>query len=283
MFVIAIPFVLKNLIQSGVTNGESIEVETITGTTNDIPAWNWQVHKYLSEHPEDADDVVATYKLLNKTGHSTRFPKGVLAVPCFSYILKGIESREGILKNIKLESQRLGIDEELVISSMIGEQFRIACNSQRDSVKKAIVGTTPRRLVSYDISLWVWGVKVSTAREIFKHADARWTASERFLQYDRYSDGELATAMSTDDYLQAALPTNLVKNILVRWANHWYDISGKPGVVWTLYNMGNNEKKKPNANPKLGWAVIRVGARRFTYGELSAAVYWYRKIFINNN
>lgn len=69
------------------------------------------------------------------------------------------------------------------------------------------------------------------------------------------------------------MATLLVRNIITRRQLSWYDISKEAGIVWTLYNMWNNIKKEPNANPKIGWAIIEIEWQKFTYWEISLWVY----------
>jgi hypothetical protein len=72
--------------------------------------------------------------------------------------------------------------------------------------------------------------------------------------------------LTNDDDFNAKYAVYLVKNILTRRKNAGYDISDNPGVICTLYNMGNHPKKQPHADPEIGGSVIKIQDQRYVYG-----------------
>lgn len=63
--ILCLPFVLSYLIDHGYTNAESEVVTIDTGVTINIPASNRQVHKYLLDHPEDAQSIEDAYQYMH--------------------------------------------------------------------------------------------------------------------------------------------------------------------------------------------------------------------------
>ena len=270
-------FILWYLINSGYTNATSstIAFETVTPTV--IPASNIQVHDYLAQHPEDRQAVYEAYGYLNGTWDNLtgRFPPDVADDVGFSFILDGIETRKVFFDTVKKEAEKLWIDYQLVLSSLLWEQIRIASKGLRGDLKDIILHSTPTLFRSYNVSLGVGGIKISTAKKVARDAkrygygDIFWATSGQ----------DLTALLTTSDYWQAIYPTYLVKNILTRWQLSGYDISHNPGVVGTLYNMGNSEDKIPHKNPQIWWSVIPIGNHKYVYWWISMWIYWYLKIY----
>jgi hypothetical protein len=70
-------------------------------------------------------------------------------------------------------------------------------------------------------------------------------------------------------YLYAAL---FLKQIETQWKNAGYDISSRPEILTTLYNIGF-ANSKPNANPQSGGAEIDIGNFKYSFGSLGAEFY----------
>jgi hypothetical protein len=87
-----------------------------------------------------------------------------------------------------------------------------------------------------------------------------------------------STWLANNDAFNAKYAAYNVFNIIEKRKRAGYDISKNPGVVCTLYNIGN-EEKEPNANPKIWGSVIRIGDRNYVYWGISRGVYRYLKIF----
>ena len=145
----------------------------------------------------------------------------------------------------------------------------------RGELKDILLHSTPTLFRSYDVSLGIGGIKLSTARRIAKDAKL-YGYGDIFGSYD---DTTLTTMLTTDDYRQGIYPSYLVKNIITRWQLSGYDISHNPGVVGTLYNMGNITVKAPHDTPQIGGSVIPIGQHKYVYGGISMGLYRYLKIY----
>jgi hypothetical protein len=57
-----------------------------------------------------------------------------------------------------------------------------------------------------------------------------------------------------------------------QWKQAGFDISKKPDILATLYNIGF-VGSKPNANPQSGGAAIRIGNKTYSFGSLALEFY----------
>ena len=265
------------LINHWYTNSASESVTKIVPV--DIPTGNSQVNTYLSHHPEDTQAVKEAYTYLNGTWINTTgwFPPDVAEDSGFRFIMEGIDKRKEIITTIKTQSATLWIDYRIVLASLLGEQIRIATKWIRDTLKDIVIHSTPTLFCSYNISLGVWGIKLTTARQIVTDAKKYWYG-DIFWKLN-YNDSGLTAILTTSDYWQGVYPTYLIKNIITRRQLSGYDISHNVGVIATLYNMWNAKKKQPNANPQIGGSEITIGQHKYVYGGIALWVYRYLKIY----
>ena len=198
-------------------------------------------------------------------------PEEIMQTKCVQFIVQGIEDRKTFNDTLKSYSEKLGLDYDLVISAILWEQIRISCKGVRGVLKDTILNTTPTLFRSYDVSVWIAGIKLWTARKIRTDALAYGYGDD--LKNVQITEA----AITNDDVLSAKLATLLVKNIVHRWALSWIDLSHNAWVVWTLYNMWNPLKKVPHEDPKIWGSVIKIDDQEFVYGEISLAMYNYLK------
>ncbi len=65
-------------------------------------------------------------------------------------------------------------------------------------------------------------------------------------------------------YLYAAI---YLKQLETAWKNAGYDISDRPEIISTLYNIGF-ENSHPNADPKVGGAMINLYGKKYSFGSI---------------
>jgi hypothetical protein len=70
-------------------------------------------------------------------------------------------------------------------------------------------------------------------------------------------------------FLYAALFT---KEIEAQWTGEGYDITARPDVTVTLFNIGFTASK-PKDTPQMGGAAITLGSKTYSFGELGALFY----------
>ena len=71
-------------------------------------------------------------------------------------------------------------------------------------------------------------------------------------------------------YLYAAI---LLKQLKKQWSLAGYDISDKPEILATLYNIGFAHSL-PNASPKVGGADITIANNTYSFGKLAYEFYY---------
>lgn len=274
--------IVSYLINNGYTNSSSESLGIDESFSVEVPETNIQVHQYLATHPEDTKAVYLAYGYLNGTwnngsGYTTtgRFPPEVANDLGFKFIINGIETRQDFLDSIKQESEKLGIDYTIVLSSLLAEQIRIASKWARGELKDIVIHSTPKLLRSYNVSLGIGWIKISTAKRIAKDA-ITYGYGGIFSPVKKLN---LTNILTTSDYRQWIYPTYLVKNIITRRSLSWYDLSHNPGVVGTLYNMGNPIDKPPHDNPAIGGAVITLAGHKYVYWWIAMGLYRYLKIY----
>jgi hypothetical protein len=211
---------------------------------------------------------------------------------------------------INLVSEKTGVSSRLLIAPLVTEQLRLM-TSERSTFKKyfqplSVLGTQTQ------FSLGIYGIKENTAKQIesnLKDKNSEYYLGsyyEHMLDYDTStttilvdkntlepvknstsSNPESTTTILltgndaerikrlTDShdhmysYLYAAL---YLKQIMTAWKNAGYDISDRPEIVATVYNLGFS-KSNPNANPQVGGAEIDLNGQKYSFGSI--AFYFY--------
>jgi hypothetical protein len=76
------------------------------------------------------------------------------------------------------------------------------------------------------------------------------------------------------DHFYAYLYTAfLIRQYQAHWEREGYDLSYRPEIVGTLFNLGF-EKSKPSKNPKVGGSSFKVGDKEYTFGGLCFEFYY---------
>lgn len=186
--------------------------------------------------------------------------------------------KESVVKDdevIKMAAKAADIDPRLIVSDLIVEQLRVYY-SARELYEKYF---EPLKILSNmnKISLGVMGIKEATAIEIENHLKDKTSVYylgknyENILDYGNSEDintqryNRLTSNNHYYSYLYAAL---YLKQMMNQWKNAGYDISSRPEIVGTLFNVGFPQSK-PNATPKVGGSKVQIGENQYTFGRLS--------------
>ena len=70
-------------------------------------------------------------------------------------------------------------------------------------------------------------------------------------------------------YLYGAL---YIKQVLKQWEKAGFDISNKPEIIATLYNIGF-ANSKPKVNPESGGSEIEIKEEKYNFGTLAKSFY----------
>ncbi len=178
-----------------------------------------------------------------------------------------------------------GVEPRLIVSVLVGEQIRLF-NSSREAYKKWI---GPLKILSVEttFSLGVTGIKVPTAQLIEKNLKdtssvfylgnkyenlldfkSRDMAQERFNRLTSYKNHFYS-------YLYAALN---VKQMNEQWKKAGFDISERPEILATLYNIGY-EASIPKENPVVGGSGINIKGKKYSFGAVAYEFYYSGELY----
>lgn len=215
------------------------------------------------------------YAKKNTQNGLTWIPSKFTKDPNFNYMIEGIKNDKTTIKHAQEIADRIGIEYQLTLAWILTEQVRYAL-TERWEMKKFLTWV-PMLLYLTKFSYWIGGIKSFTAEKIRNDSRVYWYGDELKV-HNKISWEEWWKRILIDKYWQVAYPSYLIKNIITRWEKEWHSIAKKPGIIITLYNFWNTENKKPNANPKVGWADININWQTYNFGWLWEMFYWWMKI-----
>lgn len=197
-------------------------------------------------------------------------------LPEWQTIKTAILKDQGVINRASLSA---GVPSRLIVTSLVVEQLRLFY-TERESYKKFF---EPLKILGSQtqFSWGVMGTKEETAIQIENNLKDKNSpfylgpSFEHILDFAGTDPKQERFTRMTDQhdhyysYLYAGL---YFKQILTQWKSAGYDISKKPDILATLYNIGFTNSK-PNANPKSGGAEIKIGERVYSFGSLGAEFY----------
>ncbi len=191
--------------------------------------------------------------------------------------------KQAILKDKEaiLDAARItGVEPRLIVGCLIGEQIRLF-NTHREMYKKYL-GPVKVLSVQSQFSFGVTGVKDYTAMLVEQHLKDTTSPFYMGKAYEHILDFETedhATERANRlinyrnhlySYIYAGC---IVHQTMLQWRRAGYDISERPDILFTLFNLGF-EVSKPNPEPKCGGSRIHVGDREYTFGVIGNDFYY---------
>jgi hypothetical protein len=181
--------------------------------------------------------------------------------------------------SIDQASQVTGIPSRLIVAQLVVEQLRLY-GSDRELFKQIF---EPLQIlgVQSQYSWGVMGLKQETAQQIetnLKDATSTYYLGPQYEHLLDFSTNDPDTERFnrlTDQhdhyysYLYAAL---FLKQIEHQWSAAGFDISNRPEILSTLFNIGF-EHSTPNANPQVGGAEIDINGQAYSFGGLAYDFY----------
>ena len=191
--------------------------------------------------------------------------------------------RAGFAKDkdvIQKASKATGVPARMIVASIAPEQIRLFTSDREDfkqyfeplKVLGPVVG------FSYGIA----GIRLETAKRIEQYTidqNSPFYAGDGMSKLVAYKAGTKADSERLNriadysdhyySYLYAAL---FIKEIQAQWAAEGFDISDRPDVVATLYNIGF-DKSHPKPNPDMGGSDIELNGQTYNFGELGTVFY----------
>ncbi|MFH0894481.1 MAG: hypothetical protein V2A54_08595 [Bacteroidota bacterium] len=173
-----------------------------------------------------------------------------------------------------------GVESRLIVSVVIGEQIRLF-NSSREKYK-SYLGPLKVLSTSTKMSWGVTGIKDFTAMDIERYlkepASCYYLGKkyENLLDFKTEDHTQERFDRLTDyhnhfySYMYAAL---FLKEVKTQWEKAGYDISNRPEILATLFNLGFIVSK-PKADPQVGGSHITVNGRVYTFGVISYEFYY---------
>ncbi|MCR4660303.1 MAG: hypothetical protein K5650_08440 [Bacteroidales bacterium] len=179
------------------------------------------------------------------------------------------------------EAGRLtGVEPRLIVGCLVGEQIRLF-NSKREMFKKYL-GPVKMLSVQSQFSYGVNGIKDFTAEAVEQHLKDPTSEFYMGRGYEHLLDFE------TDDHvterynrlvdyrnhLYSYIYTGcILHQTMLQWRRAGYDISDRPDILFTLFNVGFSQSV-PKADPVCGGSHIEVDGRMYTFGALGFDFYY---------
>ncbi len=199
-----------------------------------------------------------------------------------------------------IEAGRLtGVEPRLIVACLVGEQIRLF-NSNREMVKKYL-GPVKMLSVQSQFSYGVNGIKEHTAKAVEAHLKD--TASEFYMgkHYENILDfatdnHEMERYNRLVDYrnhLYSYIYTGcILHQTMLQWRRAGFDISDRPDILCTLFNVGFAQSH-PHGAPRCGGSHISVNGHLYTFGaigfdfyysgDLASAFPYWKKRFIEDD
>ena len=202
-----------------------------------------------------------------------------LNTPEYLSLKESLKKEQVVLSRVENET---GIKSRLLLSILFVEQMRLY-TSNSELFKKVF---EPLKMlgVQSQFSWGVLGLKEDTLIQIENNLKS--TSSPYYLGADYENRLDFSTSAEnigterfmrvTDEhnpyytYLYAAL---FLKEIEKQWSGTGFDISNRPEILATLYNIGFAHSR-PNASPQAGGAEIDIGAEKYSFGRLADEFYY---------
>lgn len=193
--------------------------------------------------------------------------------------------REAIVrdKSLIIEAGRLtGVEPRLIVGCLIGEQIRLF-NSKREQLRK-FLGPVKVLNVQSQFSYGVNGIKISTAKAIEEHIKD--STSEYYMgkRYEHLLDYTVEGKAQEDErynrlvdyrnHLYSYLYTAcILHQTMLQWKRAGYDISNRPDILFTLFNVGFAQSQ-PKPNPVCGGSHITINGQVYTFGAIGFDFYY---------
>ena len=182
---------------------------------------------------------------------------------------------------IRQVARDAGISPRLFLGGIIGEQFRFFTSS-RDSFKSYF---EPLKILASlsKFSYGIAGLKPETVARIdenLKNKNSVFYLGPEMEQVITYPEGthheKVRFERITDTknpYYAYLYPALFMRQVIEQWKRSGYDISNRPDILSTLYNLGFN-RSIPKPEPLAGGAAITVNGTQYNFGQLGYEFYY---------
>ena len=174
----------------------------------------------------------------------------------------------------------MDVEPRLILSLLLGEQMRLF-NSSRETYKNVI---RPLKILSVEakFSLGVTGVKEETAmltEKYLKDSTSLFYPGKKYQHLLDFTTSDITKERYDrlvnyrNHYYSYLYAAAIVKEIMVQWKRSGHDISDRPEILATLYNLGY-QVSIPKENPSVGGSTIVINEKNYTFGALAYEFYY---------
>lgn len=190
----------------------------------------------------------------------------------------------GLIKDAEIinrVAKETGVSSRMIAASVIPEQTRFFSDN-REVFKRYF---EPLKLLASlsQFSLGVSGIKQATAVKIEENTASSTspfypgTDMTKLIAYtaeESNNPNALFNRLTDEkDHYYSYLYTALyLQQITAQWERADFNISARPDVLVTLFNLGFGASE-PKANPQVGGATITVGGQNYSFGYLGTLFY----------
>lgn len=194
---------------------------------------------------------------------------------------------EALKESIKKDSAAInkaakitGVEPRMIVGCLVGEQIRLF-NSKREIFKRYL-GPVKVLSVQSQFSFGVNGIKDFTARMVEDHLKDKTSPFymgakyEHILDYNGYVNDSIRIKRLVDyiDHTYSYIYTGcIIHQTRNQWKKAGYDISNRPDILFTLFNVGF-ASSQPSDNPQCGGSHIKVGDKVYTFGVIGFDFYY---------
>lgn len=173
-----------------------------------------------------------------------------------------------------------GVEPRMIVGCLVGEQIRLF-NSKREMFKKYL-GPVKVLSVQSQFSFGVNGIKDFTAKMAEDHLKDPQSPFymgkkyENILDYNGYVNDSVRIKRLVDyhDHTYSYIYTGcIIHQTRNQWKKAGYDISNRPDILFTLFNLGF-ATSNPSPNPQCGGSHITIGDKIYTFGVIGFDFYY---------
>lgn len=255
----------------------------------------WEASKYC-ERPEMLDQMIAAAEVYIKNNPEYDALKAELSTimnkkypTADKHIVPWMNTDEwealkvAILKDKELidsAAMLTGVEPRLIVGCLVGEQIRLF-NSKREMYKKYL-GPVKVLSVQSQFSLGVNGIKEFTAKQVEDNLKNDTSIFYMGKEYEHLLDFKteepdterVARLVDYRNHLYSYIYTGcILHQTMLQWRRSGYDISNRPDLLFTLFNVGFSQSK-PKPDPKCGGSHITVHDKIYTFGAIGFDFYY---------
>lgn len=187
-------------------------------------------------------------------------------------------------------SKITGVESRLIVMCLVGEQVRMF-NSGREKFKQYVYPFS-RVMLPNNRGYGVTSILEHTALRIesnLKNKRSPFYPGDYFEKCLNYNDSfpelivdsieahkhkTIQRLIKGGDHFYSYLYTGfLLRQYYTQWMNKGHDISYRPEVIGTLFNIGF-EKSVPHPHPEAGGSSFKIGEKEYTFGGLCFEFYY---------